>query len=384
MILELKGIKKSFDGNEVLKGIDLAVDAGEFVTLLGPSGCGKTTTLRIIAGLEYPDAGSVQIEGSDVTAKQPEKRDVNTVFQSYALFPHMTVGENIAYGLKLRRVPKDEQKKRVQEVLELVQLAGFEKRKPSQLSGGQRQRVAIARAIVNNPKVLLLDEPLGALDLQLRRQMQIELKRLQKKLGITFIYITHDQEEAINMSDRIVVMNQGVFEQIGTPDEIYDYPKTDYAARFVGSANVLDGTVAAVSGKMVTVTVEDGILTADCSHLAQVPKVGSSVRIAVRSEKLQIEEADAEPGAESENRGAYLGITCIVEEIAFAGGMLRMSLRTDGGQEIVASRHGIRPQHKAGERVSVSWKPGDAVVVEKSQAGTAAGKEQQHDKKTAE
>ncbi len=382
MILELKGIKKSFDGNEILKGINLAVEAGEFITLLGPSGCGKTTTLRIIAGLEYPDEGSVSIEGSDVTAKQPEKRDVNTVFQSYALFPHMTIAENIAYGLKIRKVPKEEQKKRVKEALELVQLAGFEKRKPSQLSGGQRQRVAIARAIVNNPKVLLLDEPLGALDLQLRRQMQIELKRLQKKLGITFIYITHDQEEAINMSDRIAVMNQGVFEQIGTPDEIYDYPKTDYAARFVGNANVIKGKVAAISGTMVNVAVEDGFLSADCSHLQSVPKIGADVFVAVRSERLQVETDDCEQERQLiENGNAHLGISCTVEEIAFAGGMLRMTLRTDSGQELVASRHGIRPTQKAGDRVCVSWEYKGAVIVEQSRGGMPVSerKERLHD-----
>ena len=195
------------------------------ITLLGASGCGKTTTLRIIAGLEQPDAGQVFLEGTDVTQLAPDKRDVNTVFQNYALFPHMNVADNIGYGLKLKKLPKKEIKTRVTKMLELVQLPGYEKRKPSELSGGQRQRVAIARALVNNPKVLLLDEPLGALDLQLRRAMQIELKRLQKKLGLTFIYITHDQEEAINMSDRIAVMNKGTFEQIGTPDEIYNHPK---------------------------------------------------------------------------------------------------------------------------------------------------------------
>jgi len=240
--LELKNLKKSFTpGEYVLQGINLNIEQGEFVTLLGASGCGKTTTLRIIAGLEQPDSGSVWLEGKDVTALEPNQRDVNTVFQNYALFPHMNVEDNIGYGLKIRKVPKPQIKEKVKEMLELVQLEGYGKRKPAELSGGQKQRVAIARALANNPRVLLLDEPLGALDLQLRRAMQLELKRLQKKLGITFIYITHDQEEAINMSDRIVVMNQGHFEQIGTPDEIYNHPKTSYVATFVGNANVLKG-----------------------------------------------------------------------------------------------------------------------------------------------
>ncbi len=206
-ILELKGIEKSFGSSEVLNGIDLKIKQGEFITFLGSSGCGKTTTLRIIAGLEMPDKGQVILEGRDVTRLEPHERDVNTVFQNYALFPHMNVEANVGYALKLRRMPKPEIKEKVKKILELVQLSGYEKRMPQELSGGQKQRVAIARALVNNPKVLLLDEPLGALDLQLRRAMQLELKKLQKKLGITFLYITHDQEEAINMSDRIVVMN---------------------------------------------------------------------------------------------------------------------------------------------------------------------------------
>ena len=219
--LELKDIRKSFfKDEEVLKGISLTIRKGEFLTLLGPSGCGKTTTLRIIAGLELPDSGHVCLEGEDVTEWEPEKRNVNTVFQSYALFPHMTVGENIGYGLRLRRVPRKEVQHRVAEMLEMVQLKKKEKRKPSQLSGGQRQRVAIARSLINQPKVLLLDEPLGALDLQLRRAMQVELKNLQKKLGITFVYITHDQEEAANMSDRIGIMDHGQIVQLGRPNEV--------------------------------------------------------------------------------------------------------------------------------------------------------------------
>ena len=250
VFLELKNIKKSFtEGKEVLEGINLSVKKGEFITLLGASGCGKTTTLRIVAGLEMPDQGQVFLDGRDVTAMEPNQRDVNTVFQNYALFPHMNVGDNVGYGLKLKRRPKSEIKKKVAEMLELVQLKGYEKRKPHELSGGQRQRVAIARALANDPKVLLLDEPLGALDLQLRRAMQLELKRLQKKMGITFLYITHDQEEAINMSDRIAVMHQGRFEQIGTPNEIYNHPRTSYTATFVGNANILHGKAWKVTEK---------------------------------------------------------------------------------------------------------------------------------------
>lgn len=237
-ILELKNIKKNFDAVEVLKGIDLQVEEGEFITILGSSGCGKTTTLRIIAGLEDADDGTVFLQGEDVTTYEPDQRMVNTVFQNYALFPHMTVENNIGYGLKIKNVSKPQIKIRVEEALSLVQLEGYEKRKPSELSGGQKQRVAIARAIINNPKILLLDEPLGALDLQLRRQMQVELKRLQKLLHMTFIYITHDQEEAAAMSDRIVVMNEGRIEQIGTPKEIYESPSTEFVANFIENSRV--------------------------------------------------------------------------------------------------------------------------------------------------
>ncbi len=240
-ILELKNIKKDFGAVEVLKGIDLYVEEGEFITILGSSGCGKTTTIRIIAGLEELDEGQVLLCGQDVTALEPNKREVNTVFQSYALFPHMTVEANVGYGLKLKKTPRTEIKKRVKDVLEMVQLTGYEKRKTQELSGGQKQRVAIARAIINRPKLLLLDEPLGALDLQLRRQMQEELKHLQKKLGMTFIYITHDQEEASFLSDRIVVMNEGRIEQIGTPEEIFEKPATEFVRQFIENSKLKIG-----------------------------------------------------------------------------------------------------------------------------------------------
>lgn len=318
-ILELKGIKKAFGGVPVLNGIDLKVEPGEFITLLGSSGCGKTTTLRIISGLEVPDSGTVLLEGADVTNTEPDKRGVHTVFQNYALFPHMTVEANIGYSLRIRGVKKPEIKSRVREMLELVQLEGFGSRMPGELSGGQRQRVAIARSVIDSPKVLLLDEPLGALDLQLRRMMQTELKRLQKKLGITFIYITHDQEEALNMSDRIAVMRDGLFEQLGTPNEIYDRPKTAFVARFVGSANILT-----LGGKY----------------------------LAVRSEALELQRG--EPG--------YL--TGVIREKTFAGGMLRITVDTKECGELVASRHGIDSPLMPGDTVGLTWADGAAVEVE--------------------
>ena len=342
--LELKDIRKSFSKDEVvLKEISLSIDKGEFITLLGSSGCGKTTTLRIIAGLETPDSGKVYLEGKDVTALAPEARDVNTVFQNYALFPHMTVADNIGYGLKLKKIPKAEIKKRVSEMLELVQLPGYEKRKPSELSGGQRQRVAIARSLVNNPKVLLLDEPLGALDLQLRRAMQLELKRLQKKLGITFIYITHDQEEAINMSDRIAVMNHGTFEQIGTPDEIYNHPKTSYVATFVGNANILKGTAQEAEGEILKVSV------ASESHKITP---GSPVTLAVRSENLIFDET------------CQSGMEAVVVEKSFAGGLLRVVLKLADGTEVVANRHGIDAGVQPGQKVTCHFDAENAVLVD--------------------
>ena len=367
--LELKNIKKSFqEGEDVLESICLTAKKGEFVTLLGSSGCGKTTTLRIIAGLEQPDSGQVFLNGKDVTSLEPNQRNVNTVFQNYALFPHMNVADNIGYGLKLKKTSKAEISRRVKEMLELVQLPGFERRKPSELSGGQRQRVAIARALVNNPEVLLLDEPLGALDLQLRRAMQHELKRLQKKLGITFIYITHDQEEAINMSDTIAVMNHGRFEQIGTPDEIYNHPKTSYVATFVGNANILTGVVENIGteetgdiSKLITVRTDAGKVkvsmnTTATSDKGYLPQKGEKVTIAVRSENIRFEE----------NNDCY-GLNAEVIEKTFAGGQLRVVLKTSEGQEIVASRYGIDTNVSVGEKVRCCFLPTDAVLVDREE-----------------
>lgn len=317
-ILQLRQIRKSFDNTEVLKGIDLEVAQGEFITLLGASGCGKTTTLRIIAGLELPDAGQVILEGQDITNREPNKRDVNTVFQNYALFPHMNVSDNVGYGLKIRKVPKAEIERKVEQALRLVQLEEYGKRMPDQLSGGQKQRIAIARAVINEPKVLLLDEPLGALDLKLRRQMQLELKRLQKQLGITFIYITHDQEEAINMSDRIGVMHEGILEQLGTPNEVYYQPQTSYVADFVGNANILH-------------------------------KNGET--FAIRSENILM------------NGEAVCTQEAVVVEKSFAGGQLRILFRLPDGQTITASRYGIDNDLQPGQKVQIGWDAKDAVKV---------------------
>ena len=317
-ILQLRQIRKSFDNTEVLKGIDLEAGQGEFITLLGASGCGKTTTLRIIAGLELPDAGQVILEGQDITNREPNKRDVNTVFQNYALFPHMNVSDNVGYGLKIRKVPKAEIERKVEQALRLVQLEEYGKRMPDQLSGGQKQRIAIARAVINEPKVLLLDEPLGALDLKLRRQMQLELKRLQKQLGITFIYITHDQEEAINMSDRIGVMHEGILEQLGTPNEVYYQPQTSYVADFVGNANILH-------------------------------KNGET--FAIRSENILM------------NGEAVCTQEAVVVEKSFAGGQLRILFRLPDGQTLTASRYGIDNDLQPGQKVQIGWEEPHAVKV---------------------
>ncbi|KXB61181.1 ABC transporter ATP-binding protein [Lachnoanaerobaculum saburreum] len=315
-ILSLENIEKNFDGEKVLKNISLDIGRGEFVTLLGSSGCGKTTTIRIVAGLLTPDSGKVVLNGKDITMLAPEKRDVNTVFQNYALFPHMNVEKNIGYGLKLKKMPANEIKAEVEKALSLVQLEGFEKRNPSQLSGGQKQRVAIARAIVNKPSVLLLDEPLGALDLMLRRQMQTELKKLQKALGITFIYITHDQEEALNMSSRIVVMRNGNIEQIGTPSEVYDTPKTAFVAEFVGGANLYN----------------------DGNRL-----------FAIRSEHVRLGVGD------------YDGV---VVENSFTAGLSKVKVRLKDGQEITSSHMGMNINLKVGDEISIGWDKNDMVEVQ--------------------
>ena len=392
ILLELKNIKKSFTpGEDVLDDICLTVARGEFVTLLGSSGCGKTTTLRIIAGLEQTDSGSVWINGQDVTKLPPDKRDVNTVFQNYALFPHMNVAENIGYGLKLRKVPRGEIKKKVAQMLELVQLEGYEKRKPSELSGGQKQRVAIARALVNNPKVLLLDEPLGALDLQLRRAMQIELKHLQKKLGITFIYITHDQEEAINMSDRIAVMKDGRIEQIGTPDEIYNHPKTSYVATFVGNANILHGAAERIQGEnaivkigndRVIVKLETSQQNTEDTGAKQYLSAGEKVTLAVRSENILLQETAvigdtgtdhrdavdisvADGSLDAHNKNSVSGLQATVTEKNFAGGQLRVTLKLSDGTQLIASRYGIDASVAEGQTVRCSFLPTDAVLVDR-------------------
>ena len=388
--LELKNIKKSFtEGEAVLDDISLVISQGEFITLLGSSGCVKTTILRIIVGLEQPDEGSVWLDGREVTGLEPNQRDVNTVFQNYALFPHMNVAENIGYGLKLKKVPKAEIKKKVSRMLELVQLEGYEKRKPSELSGGQKQRVAIARALVNNPKVLLLDEPLGALDLQLRRAMQIELKHLQKKLGITFIYITHDQEEAINMSDRIAVMKGGRIEQMGTPDEIYNHPKTSYVATFVGNANILHGVVESVQGETAVVKIGNDKVAVNLgtdqqnAGTGRYPAAGEKVTLAVRSENVQLEETMTsenlagrtddrdkamERVSDRYNVENISGLQAAVTEKNFAGGQLRVTLKLNDGTELIASRYGIDASVTEGQTVRCSFLPTDAVLVDREDA----------------
>jgi putative spermidine/putrescine transport system ATP-binding protein len=300
--------------------VDLVVEEGEFFTLLGPSGSGKTTLLRLIAGFERPDAGRIELGGRDVTSVPPNLRDTNTVFQDYALFPHMTVAQNIGYGLRIRHIPSAERQRRVERALRMVRLAGLDQRRPNQLSGGQRQRVALARAVINEPEVLLLDEPLGALDLKLRQEMQIELKQIQKEVGITFVYVTHDQEEALTMSDRVAVMSNGQIEQVGTPVEVYERPATEFVAGFIGISNVL---------------VRDG------------------VRFVVRPEKIRMltEGEQPEPGMQVEPG--------TVEEVVYVGMATRYLVRLDRGEHLMAVRQNMDAagdaQRFEGRRVRLAW-----------------------------
>jgi putative spermidine/putrescine transport system ATP-binding protein len=328
--VKLENLGKTYGDVVAVAGINLEIADGEFFSMLGPSGSGKTTTLRLIAGFELPTEGRVLLHGQDVTGIPPFDRDVNTVFQDYALFPHMTVGQNVAYGLEIRKVPKSEREARVAEAMEMVRLEGFEKRRPSQLSGGQRQRVALARALVNRPRVLLLDEPLGALDLKLREQMQIELKDIQKEVGITFIYVTHDQDEALTMSDRLAVFNLGAIEQVGTPADVYEHPATTFVAGFVGTSNLLrDETARAVIG-------QEGIFT-------------------VRPEKIRIEDPGLIPEADE---GSALGH---VREVVYLGPDTRYIVALDAGGELVVTQQNLQTSSMEvlaaqGRPVRLIWK----------------------------
>ena len=328
--VRLESVEKHYGDVVAVAGVDLEVRDGEFFSMLGPSGSGKTTTLRMIAGFELPTSGRILLHGADVTAIPPFDRDVNTVFQDYALFPHMTVGDNVAYGLVVRKVPKADRLSRVTEALRMVRLEGYEKRKPSQLSGGQRQRVALARALVNRPRVLLLDEPLGALDLKLREEMQIELKAIQQAVGITFIYVTHDQEEALTMSDRLAVFNQGRIEQIGAPAEVYERPLTRFVAGFVGTSNLLRGEAA------------ERIL-------------GTSGTFTIRPEKIQLAAPDATVGPDETSA------TGIVRGVVYLGPDTRYVVTLDAGGELVVTQQNLSTSStealaQEGKAVRLVWK----------------------------
>lgn len=350
-MVQLTDLRKKYEKELVVNNLSLQVEHGEFLTLLGPSGCGKTTTLRMIAGFEQPSAGEVWIDGKLVNDIPPYHRDVNTVFQNYALFPHMNVFDNVSFGLRMKKVSTAEIKDRVQDVLKMVQLQDYGKRRPDQLSGGQKQRVAIARALVNNPKVLLLDEPLGALDLKLRKEMQLELKHLQEKLGITFIYVTHDQEEALSMSDRIVVMNKGQIEQVGTPTEIYEAPISPFVASFIGESNLFTGTLIGEEAEIAY--IELGGSKVPIPNTKGV-KVGEEVQLAIRPERVKLllqSEGDI-----------MLSGTCI-ERIYVGSYIKTVVLLADGQQVIVHQSPEVGDSIAVGSKVYIGWDPKKAVVM---------------------
>lgn len=358
-MVELRNVTKRFAGFTAVSDINLAVRAGEFLTLLGPSGCGKTTLLRMISGFETPTEGSVWLSGEDVTRLPPYRRNVNQVFQSYALFPHLTVEENMAFGLKMQKLPKAEIATRVKAATELVSLGGMEQRKPAQLSGGQRQRVALARALVCQPKVLLLDEPLSALDAKLRHLMQVELKRLQKKLGITFVFVTHDQEEALTMSDRIAIVNRGRIEQLGESSEIYHSPQTSFVANFIGQANILEATLMADEGNFSRLRLVGDVelLVPSEARLSEMKKL----LISIRPEKVHLQKT----------RPAGVNVfEAGVEDELFKGPIDQLELRTSGGLEltvVVANESATQECFHRGEKVWCSVHPSDIVVVRRDE-----------------
>ena len=350
-VIVLDGVSKQFGNFVAVHDADLSIARGEFFAMLGPSGCGKTTTLKMIAGFEQPTAGRVVLEGEDVSRVPPHRRNVNTVFQQYALFPHMTVAENVAFGPRSKKVSRTDCAARVAEMLGIVRLAEFADRRPAQLSGGQQQRVALARALVNYPSALLLDEPLAALDLKLREAMQLELKRIQREVGITFVFVTHDQGEALTMSDRIAVMSEGVIEQIGTPEEIYLHPSSLFVAGFIGSANLLPGTVTGHDGDEAVVDLAGGPTVR--ATAPSPPAVGAQVSLMLRPERLQVAAGD---GSEPDDGRRLAGR---VSQIIFQGSAVRLAVVLADGTEVVTliDPDDELPFLRPGDEVGVSWRP---------------------------
>jgi spermidine/putrescine transport system ATP-binding protein len=368
--VRLVDVVKKFGDAVAVDHIDLEVRDGEFFSLLGPSGCGKTTTLRMIGGFEQPTSGLIELQGQDVTWLPPYQRNVNTVFQSYALFPHLTIFENVAFGLRRRRVKDSEIKSRVSEMLGLVELPGFERRKPTQISGGQAQRVALARALINRPAVLLLDEPLGALDLKLRKQMQVELKRIQQEVGITFIYVTHDQEEAMTMSDRIAVMNKGKYEQLGDPETLYERPTTRFVAGFLGVSNLLGGMCQGTDdGKGIIKLRDDTVV-----HAPAAAVYGrTSVDVGVRPEKIRIHRDD-DPTPAGHNH-----LAGTVADASYMGVSTQYIVETTSGARVMVYEQNITRTTKEelwarGDQVHLTWAPDHTFVVETpAEAGAEPG-----------
>ncbi len=362
--VQIDQVYKDYGSTRAVDGISLTVEQGEFLTLLGPSGCGKTTTLRMIGGFEYPTAGQISIDGEVMGNRPPYRRPVNTVFQNYALFPHMTVGQNIGYGLEMAGVPKKERQRRVTEALELVRLPQVEERKPSQLSGGQQQRIALARALVNRPQVLLLDEPLGALDLKLRKAMQFELKSLNREVGITFIYVTHDQDEALTMSDRIAVMNAGKILQLGDPREIYEFPRSRFVAGFIGETNMLRGTLDTFDGRYATIGMQSvGQIRAVAGESTISGKSGTFVDVSVRPERIALHRPGNLHGVqEGENR-----LDGTIIDSTFLGTHTQMIVRLADGQAVTVhlQNNAIRESgFSAGEAVALIFSPESCAVLD--------------------